>query len=167
MRFRFMRIDFHQASAAHETLLAQQAQEKGRAGRAALENRASYRVAEAFGLTKCAEVGCALYRLVRLRVFDEDPPSSFGMKKADQSRQPRSRLLVDELKPFSLGSQQFGCHVCGFEANVMQSAAVAGQKPAHAIFGHEWFQQLKLAFPNSQQDGLNPLVLDDGSFQQG
>src|SRR5271169_5595665 len=96
----------------------------------------------------------------RLRELDQHAAGGLGMQEADHSRQPVSRLLIDQLD--SLGSRSFelACDVVGLEAYVMQAAAAPREELADRIVGVERLEQLDLALACLEQRGADALLFN-------
>src|SRR5271156_1555696 len=102
----------------------------------------------------------------RLRELDQHAAGGLGMQEADHSRQPVSRLLIEQLD--SLGSRSFdlGCDVVGLEAYVMQAAAAPREELADRVVEVERLEQFDFALARLEQCGANTLLFNRGALRE-
>src|SRR3990172_3891253 len=103
-----------------------------------------------------------------LHQFHQDPGSSPGMEKADQSLCPWPGLLIDKLH--LAGSKDFHLlgDTIGSEGDVVDSLAPSRQEAAHGGIGAQRLQELQEHLPQGQEGYPHPILgqLGDSAYRQ-
>jgi len=100
--------------------------------------------------------------LGRLDELGEHPADGFRVYEGDAAvANAAPRLLVDQPQPGGTATLEGGLDVVGRVGDVVQSGAVALQKPGDSAVGADGLEQLDVAFADVEQDRFDPERLHD------